>query len=196
MALLRRLMWLVDVDVMDQVLHDHPAVGHSQSNGSIENGVKTVMEQLRTVRAALERKLACKIPLDHLVMAWMTTYAAQVLSRFQVRHDGHTPHERLHGKPFKEELPEFGETVWRPLPVKNVHRDERGKLKVRWGKATFLGLAPIDQRVLPVGRDEDGGGKGSASDNDCCQMGQDRHRDDRKIPMEPSCACRTTTRHS
>ena len=76
-------------------------------------------------------------------MAWMTTYAAQLLSRFQVGHDGHTPHERLRGKPFKVALPEFGETVWRHLPVKKVHRDERGKLKVRWEKATFLGLAPM-----------------------------------------------------
>ena len=55
MALLRRLMRLVNVDVVDQVLLDHQAVGDSQSNGSIENGVKTVMGQLRTMRAALER---------------------------------------------------------------------------------------------------------------------------------------------
>ena len=27
-------------------------------------------------------------------------------------------------------------------------------------------------------------------------MGQDHHRDDHKIPMEPSCACRTNSRHS
>ena len=73
-------MRLVNVDVVDQVLHDHPAVGDSQSNGSIENGVKTVMGQLRTMRAALERKLACKIPLDHPVMAWMTTIAVAVSS--------------------------------------------------------------------------------------------------------------------
>ena len=73
----------------------------------------------------------------------MTTYAAQLLSRFPVGHDGHTPHERLRGKPLKVLLPEFRETVWRHLPVKNVHRDERGKLKVRWEKATFLALAPM-----------------------------------------------------
>ena len=128
MALLRRLMRLVNVDVVDQVLHDHPAVGDSQSNGSIENGVKTV--------------LACKIPLDHPVMAWMTTYAEQLLSRFQVGHDGHTPHERLRGKPFKVALPEFGETVWRHLPVKNAHRDERGKLRCAGKKQHSWGLHP------------------------------------------------------
>ena len=63
MALLRRLMRLVNVDVVDQVLHDHPAVGDTQSNGSISNGLKRVMGQQRTMRAALERNLACKIPL-------------------------------------------------------------------------------------------------------------------------------------
>ena len=53
MALLRRLRRLVNVDMVDQVLHDHPASGDSQSNGSIENGVQTVTGQLRTLRAAL-----------------------------------------------------------------------------------------------------------------------------------------------
>ena len=145
MALLGRLMRL------DQVLHDHPAVGDTQSDGSIENGVKTVMGQLRTMRAALERKLACKIPLDHLVMAWMTTYAVQLLSRFQVGHDGHTPHERLRGKPFKVALPEFGERVWRHLPAaKNVHRDERGKLKVPWEKSSTCGTGTMMLKAKEV----------------------------------------------
>ena len=94
--------------------------------------MKTVMGQLRTMRAALERKLACNIPLDHPVMARMTTHAAQLLSRFQVGHDGHTPHERVRGKPFKVALPEFGETGWRHLPV-----------KLCLEKATFLGLTPM-----------------------------------------------------
>ena len=42
MALSRKLMRLTTLEVPDQVLHDHTPAEHSQSSGSIENGVKTV----------------------------------------------------------------------------------------------------------------------------------------------------------
>ena len=100
-------------------------------------------------------------------MAWMTTYASQLLSRFQVGHDGHTPHGRLRGKSFKVSLLEFGETVWRHLQVKNVHRDERGKFKVRWEEATFLVLAPVTNESFLWDGTKMVKARGSASDNDC-----------------------------
>ena len=89
-------------------------------NGSIEKKVKTVVVQLRTMRAALERVLPCRKPLDHPVRTWMTTCAAQLPSWFQVGLDGHTPHERLRGKPFKVRLPESGKTFRRNGDIPGV----------------------------------------------------------------------------
>ena len=143
MALLKRLLRMLNIEIVDQAIHDHPAAGDSQSNGSTENGVKTVMGQLRTMKAALERRLSCELPVNHPIMAWMTTYAGQLLSRFLVGHDGHTPYERLRGKPFRVALPEFGETVWRHFAQKRVPREESGKLRARWEKAIYLGLVPM-----------------------------------------------------
>ena len=148
MAVLKRLLRIMNIQVMDQVLHDHPAVGDSQSNGSIENGVKTVMGQLRTMKTALESRIGAKLPLTHPVMDWMTEYAGQLLARFGTGHDGRTPYERLRGKPFNLPLPEFAETVWKPAQKKNVRREERGKLNPRWSKAIYLGLVPMSTEVF------------------------------------------------
>ena len=77
----------------------------------------------------------------------MVTHAANLLSRFGVGHDGKTPYERLRGKKYEGQLPEFAETVWRHFPTKNVKKDDRGKLRVRWGKAIFLGMVPMSTEV-------------------------------------------------
>ena len=102
----------LNIELVDQVGHEHPAVDDSQANGSIENGVKLVMSQLRTRRVALETRIGARIPINHPAMAWMTSSAALLLSLFSVGLDGHTSYERLRGKPFKTALSEFGEMVW------------------------------------------------------------------------------------
>ena len=121
------------------------------------------MGQLRTMRAALELKVACKMPLDHPVM---TTYAAQLLSRFQEGHDGHTPHERLRGNPFKAALLDLGDSLATSSSEKRAKR-RAWEVGGALGKSNILGACTYDQRDLPLGRDEDGEGKGSASDDDC-----------------------------
>ena len=147
MALLQRILKVINVDVVDQAIHDHPAVGDSQANGSIENGVKTVFGQLRTMRDALQDRLGCRLPLDHPVISWMTSYAARLLSLFNVGHDGHTAYERLRGKKFNTPLPEFGEVVWRKLQQKTVAKEDRGKLQPRWTRAVFIGLVPMSNEM-------------------------------------------------
>ena len=144
MALLRRILRTMNIDSIDQVMHEHPAVGDSQANGSIENGVKTVFGQIRTMRLALGQHLGCRLPLDHPIMSWMTEYAARLLSLFNVGHDGRTAYERLRGKKFVAPIPEFAEMVWAPETFKkNVPREHRGKLRSRWRRAVYLGMVPM-----------------------------------------------------
>ena len=44
-------------------------------------------------------------------MAWLVEFAAVLINRYEVGHDGKTPYERLRGKPSKLLGLEFGERL-------------------------------------------------------------------------------------
>ena len=56
--------------------------GSSQSNGIAERAVQSVEGQVRTMKLALERRVSCKIPVDHKIMTWMVESAADLLNKF------------------------------------------------------------------------------------------------------------------
>ena len=84
----------------------------SKSNGIVERAIRSVEEQMRTMRSALEARLGVKWDCDHAVWAWMAEYASYLLNRFEVGHDGKTSYERCKGKRAKVLGLEFGESVW------------------------------------------------------------------------------------
>ena len=63
------------VEILDEgpPPYDHAAIGF------IEGGVKIIKRQCRVVRYASESRLGTKIPDDHACLAWLPTYACQVL---------------------------------------------------------------------------------------------------------------------
>ena len=81
--------------------------------------------------------------MGHAITTWMASHAANLLTRFCVGHEGRKACERLRGKPYRIGLPEFAETVWRPLVRKGSRQEAAGKLEPRWAKAVFLGLVPL-----------------------------------------------------
>ena len=81
-----------------------------------------VEDQLRTMKIALEDRLAVKIPLEHPLTRWMVEHAAMLLTHYHVSpEDGKTGYERLHGR-HRARMPEFGETVFWYVPKKNRHK--------------------------------------------------------------------------
>lgn len=94
---------------------DHSQVGESRSNRVIERGVRTVKDQVRTLRLALQSRIGKNIPQGHAAMSWIVQHAADVVTKFQARHDGRTAYQRLLGEPCKEEVLEFGECVHQTL---------------------------------------------------------------------------------
>ena len=141
-ALVKQLLKVLNVEVMDQAMKEHPAPGDSQSNGSIENGVQQLTGQMRTMKSALENRIGGELPVKHPVMSHMCAYAGQLLTRYGMGHDGKTPYERLRGRKFMAQIPEFGERVWYKYRTKNVKREVAGKLKKRWGRGIMLGMSP------------------------------------------------------
>ena len=92
-------------------LIEESPVGESQSNGVIERGVQTAEGQIRVLKDALETRLSTKIPAQHNIIAWMVEFAAVLVNRYEVGHDGKTSYERLRGKSSKLLGLEFGELL-------------------------------------------------------------------------------------
>ena len=94
-------------------------VGEPQSNGRVENAVRRVKGQVRTMKEALEYR-----------------YRARILATHSVGKDGRTPYQRWKGKKFRKEVTEFGECVWYLRPrTKGVTG-----MKGRWGEGIWFGI--------------------------------------------------------
>ena len=59
-------------------------VGEHQSNGAVENAIKRVQGQIRTVRDALESRIGERIRGDDNVFTWLVRNAAASMNRYQV----------------------------------------------------------------------------------------------------------------
>ena len=60
----------------------------SESNGVIEKGIQYIVGQTRVILSALEDRWKVQLPYDHPVMCFIVEYAAFLLNRFEVGHDG------------------------------------------------------------------------------------------------------------
>ena len=90
---------------------EHSPVGSSQSNGSIENAVKKLEGQIRSIRLSIESRYNCKLPINHFMTYWIANHAAFCINRFEIGSDGKTPFQRIRGKPFTGSICELGEHV-------------------------------------------------------------------------------------
>jgi hypothetical protein len=129
---------------------EQSAVGSSQSNGMIERGILTVEGQIRVMKDALETRLEEKIPGEHAVLAWLVEFAAVLVNRYEVGHDGKTAYERLRGKKSKLLGLEFGERL-------NYKRNRSGnklaKLDCMWEDGMFLGYRSNSGEII-IGTEE------------------------------------------
>ena len=118
-------------------IRENSPVGSHASNGVVERGIQSVEGQVRVMKSALEGKWGLKIEAKHAVIPWIMEYAAHLLNRFEVGHDGRTAHERCKGKRAKSMGIEFGEGVlWKRKPVGGA----LGKLSVMWKEGVYLGV--------------------------------------------------------
>ncbi len=93
-------------------------VGSSASNGVVERGILTVEGQIRVLRDALKGRIKEDVPSDHAVLSWLVEFAAVLVNRYEVGHDGKTPYERSRGKKSKLLGLEFGELLnFRRAPI-------------------------------------------------------------------------------
>ena len=93
--------------------------------------------QVRVLKFVLEKRWRIQIPHRHSVIPWVVEYAAFLLNRYEVGHDGKTVYERLKGKRAKTLRIEFGEGAhWMMKQAKGA----LGKLDSLWSDGVYLGI--------------------------------------------------------
>ena len=128
-----------------------------QANGVIERENLSVEGHVMVLKDAFEARLGKKVPSDHAALAWLVEFAAVLINRYEVGHDGRTPYERLREKSSKLLGLEFGER----LHFRRCRAAARmAKLDVSWQDGVFLGYRSLRGEVV-VGtaegvQDEDG----------------------------------------
>ncbi len=93
-------------------------VGSSGSNGVVERAIRSVEQQVRVMKDAIEHRTGLQFKPKHPLMTWLIEYAGHLLNRFEVSHGGKTSYERCKGKRAKTLGIEFGESVlWKRKAV-------------------------------------------------------------------------------
>ena len=110
-------------------------VGESQSNGFVENAVRDLKGMARTLKFAAEELHNTSIGQQHPCLPWLIRHAAIAINIGQRAADGKTAYECLRGKPYRNQLPAFGERVhWLPAGKR------KSTLDMKWQEGIYLGI--------------------------------------------------------
>lgn len=119
------------------IVPEHSPKYESSSNGAVENAIRTVQDQIRTMKDALESRIGVRLEKDENILAWLIVHAAETINRYHISPSrGYTSYEKLKGRRFRREVAEFGEYVLYKVPGKKG----KDKLDVRWAEGLYLGI--------------------------------------------------------
>ena len=129
----------VECDI-DEAKPEHSTPYDSQSNGGIENAIRNLRRQMRSIRSCLEERISAKIEPTSALIQWMLPHAAWVMKAMIKGNDGKTAWQRTRGRPFAKELLGFGETCLYKLPMKGPQAQRRGNIENTMAKGIVLGF--------------------------------------------------------
>lgn len=86
-----------------QIIAEESLAGESQSNGEIDDEIKQIQGQFRTIRAHTEANYKAKLPETHNSLPWMIRHCCEQRLRSNVGDDGRTPRQGIKGRKFKRE---------------------------------------------------------------------------------------------
>ena len=113
----------------------------------MERAVQSVEQFVRTLKSALDERMAVKIDTLHPVLTSLCEYAGLLLNRLEVSSDGKTSYERVKGKPAQVIGVEFGEKVLWKFPVHGLDRKMQ-KINARWCYGLFLGVRSTSGELI------------------------------------------------
>ena len=109
------------------------AKGESKSNGEVERAFQSVHGLARTLKDFLEQRSGIALESRSPLLALLVEHCSNLLLLFHHKGEPHTAYMRLKGKPWRIELPSFGECV-------DYRKRTRHKLESRWSRGVFVGV--------------------------------------------------------
>ena len=120
----------------EKTIVEESPVKSSASNGVVERGVKEIEGQIRVLYLGLQERLGRRLDCRERILAFMPEYAAYLLNRLMVGHDGKVAYERNKGKKPTVLGLEFGEKVLYKIKLGN----KLEKINARWEHGIFVGV--------------------------------------------------------
>ncbi len=117
------------------ILEESP-VKSSGSNGIVERGIQGIEGHIRAIFLALSERLNGKLDSRDRIVMFIPEYAAYLLNRLEIGHDGKTAYESSKGKKPTVIGIEFGEKVL--FKLKPAQKME--KINPRWEYGIFVGV--------------------------------------------------------
>lgn len=130
---------LADI-LRDSRVYETPIIntptGSSASAGGIERANYEVEKQVGTMRSSFEEAYGVTVDMGHEILPRLTRHAAWLVTHFQIKDGCKTLHARLRGRPYRQQVAEFGDVVHYRDPATPK---ERAKLDDRWALGVWLG---------------------------------------------------------
>ena len=94
----------------------------SNSQGSVERLHRTLLGQVRVVKAQVESNYSMTMSTKHCLLPWIVRHAAWTVNRYVIHSDGYTSFEHRWGRNYERAICEFGETLLYPCQESPGHR--------------------------------------------------------------------------
>ena len=140
-ALTRKAVELAKVKLEDleQLSKENPVAYDSQSNGATEVGVRNIRGLFRTLKLCFEARLGKFIPITHATIPWLMEHTCLLLNVTVRGTDGLTSWQRVRGRPFRQQLLNFGENVLYKFPGKGPEHHPTGNMGAQGSEGVFTG---------------------------------------------------------
>ena len=83
----------------------------SNSQGSVERLHRTLLGQVRVIKAQVESNYSMTMSTKRCLLPWIVRHAAWTANRYVIHSDGYTSFERRWGRSYKQSVCEFDETL-------------------------------------------------------------------------------------
>ena len=118
---------------------EESVVGDSKANGEIECAVKEVKGMCRATKSVLEERLGMSLDRRDPMLAWIPTYAADMISRHRVGPDGCTAEKRRTGKNWRRPSFIYGELICFKPAVNKTAQQKKGSFEPVMREGRYLG---------------------------------------------------------